>query len=123
LQFETSKQGGRRYLPYAFSEQGVAMLSGLLNSDIAIEMNIAIMRAFIALRQIVSDSPADKIRQLEMQFENLKKYIEEVFTDYNDINDDTRIQLELINQTLAEMQTEKNSFNKPRRRIGFNLNE
>jgi hypothetical protein len=123
LQFETSKRGGRRYLPYAFTEQGVAMLSGLLNSDIAIEMNIAIMRAFIALRQIVADSPNDKIRQLEMQFENLKNYIEEVFTDYNDINDDTRIQLELINQTLAEMQAEKNSFNKPRRRIGFNFNE
>jgi hypothetical protein len=40
LQIETSKRGGRRYLPYAFTEQGVAMLSGLLNSDIAIEMNI-----------------------------------------------------------------------------------
>src|ERR1035437_3604907 len=46
LQIETSKQGGRRYLPYAFTEQGVAMLSGLLNSEIAIEMNIAIMRTF-----------------------------------------------------------------------------
>jgi hypothetical protein len=44
-QIVTSNRGGRRYFPYAFREQGVAMLSGLLNSDVAIEMNIAIMRA------------------------------------------------------------------------------
>jgi len=119
LQFETSKRGGRRYLPYAFTEQGVAMLSGILNSDIAIEMNIAIMRAFIALRQFVIDPPVEKILQLEIQLDELKNYIEEVFTDYNDINEDTRVQLELINQTLAQMQTEGNNINKPRKRIGF----
>jgi hypothetical protein len=48
FQIETSKgRGGRRYLPYAFTEQGTAMLSGLLNTDKAISMNIAIMRAFV----------------------------------------------------------------------------
>ena len=119
LQFETSKRGGRRYLPYAFTEQGVAMISGILNSDIAIEMNIAIMRAFIAIRQFITHTPTEKIRKLEVQLDDLKSYIEDVFTDYNDINEDTRVQLELINQTLAEMQTEKNSINKPRRKIGF----
>src|SRR3989442_273951 len=51
LQIETSKRGGRRYLPYAFTEQGVAMLSGILNSDKAINVNIAIMRAFVFIRQ------------------------------------------------------------------------
>ena len=50
-QFATSSWGGQRYLPFAFTEQGVAMLSGLLNSDIAIEMNISIMRAFVMMRQ------------------------------------------------------------------------
>ncbi len=49
-QFATSKRGGRRYLPYAFTEQGVAMLSGVLNSKRAIQVNIAIMRAFVKLR-------------------------------------------------------------------------
>jgi hypothetical protein len=55
LQFATSKsgRGGRRYLPYAFTEQGVAMLSSVLNSEQAIEVNIAIMRAFVRLRQIL----------------------------------------------------------------------
>ena len=46
-------RGGRRYLPYAFTEQGVAMLSSVLNSDRAIQVNIAIMRAFVRLRQIL----------------------------------------------------------------------
>ena len=46
-----SEHGGRRYLPYAFTEQGLAMLSSVLNSEQAIEVNIAIMRAFVRLRQ------------------------------------------------------------------------
>src|SRR5689334_2642072 len=54
LQIETSKtRGGTRYLPYAFTEQGVAMLSGILNSEKAINMNIAIMRAFVEVRKVL----------------------------------------------------------------------
>ena len=57
-QFVTSKQthskGGRRYLPYAFTEQGVSMLSSVLNSIKAIEINISIMRIFVKIRQIAS---------------------------------------------------------------------
>ena len=120
LQFETSKKGGRRYLPYAFTEQGVAMLSGLLNSDIAIEMNIAIMRIFIALRQLIIQPPINKIADLQSEMKELKAYIEEVFTDYNDNNEDTRIQIELINQSLAELHTDKKQLDKPRPKIGFN---
>ncbi len=53
LLIETSKgRGGTRYLPYAFTEQGVAMLSGILRSEKAINMNIAIMRAFVEIRRI-----------------------------------------------------------------------
>jgi phage regulator Rha-like protein len=52
FQIETSNgRGGRRFLPYVFTEQGVAMLSGILNSDKAIRMNIAIMRAFVEVRK------------------------------------------------------------------------
>ncbi len=54
FQIETSNgRGGTRYMPYAFTEQGVAMLSGILNSDKAINMNIAIMRAFVAIRKVI----------------------------------------------------------------------
>jgi len=49
--FSTSSWGGPRYAPFAFTEQGIAMLSGLVNSEIAIEMNISIMRAFVVMRQ------------------------------------------------------------------------
>jgi hypothetical protein len=52
-QIDTSSWGGSRYLPYAFTEQGIAMLSGLLNSEIAIKVNIQIMRIFVQLRQYV----------------------------------------------------------------------
>jgi hypothetical protein len=57
-QIATSKtgRGGRRYLPYAFTEQGVAMLSSVLNSERAIEVNIAIMRTFVKLRQLLASN-------------------------------------------------------------------
>ena len=65
-QFATSNKvrGGRRYLPYAFTEQGVAMLSSVLNSHRAVEVNIAIMRAFVRLREILS-THKDLARKLE----------------------------------------------------------
>ena len=99
------------------------MLSGLLNSDIAIEMNIAIMRTFIALRQLILQSPNNKVADLQTEMKELKAYIEDVFTDYNDINEDTRIQIELINQSLAELHTDKRLISKPRKRIGFIVEE
>lgn len=83
-----------KYLPYAFTEQGIAMLSGVLNSDTAIEININIMRAFVAVRRFIANPPVDRVSELQNELRELKSYIEEVFTDYNDINEDTRMQLE-----------------------------
>jgi hypothetical protein len=107
-----------KYLPFAFTELGVAMLSSILNSDTAIEINRSIMRAFVAIRHLVLNAPVDNVTKLQSELKELKEYIEEVFTDYNDINEDTRMQLELINETLAELQTDK-KLNKPRTPIGF----
>lgn len=115
----TSKWGGTRKLPYAFTEQGLAMLSGVLNSDIAIQVNISIMRAFVAIRQKLVSSPANEIVELQHEMKELKEYIEEVFTDYNDINEDTRLQLELVNKTLAELEVKHKQLNKPRNPVGF----
>lgn len=114
----TSKWGGTRKLPYAFTEQGLAMLSGVLNSDIAIQVNINIMRAFVAIRQRLVPF-VDKISTFQYELKELKEYIEEVFSDYNDINEDTRIQLDLINKTLAELQVQKKLSDKPRNPVGF----
>jgi hypothetical protein len=122
-QIATSNRGGRRYLPYAFTEQGVAMLSGLLNSDVAMEMNIAIMRAFVATRHLLTNTPTEKMTELQQEVRELRLYMEEIFIDQNDINEDTRLQLELLNQSLAELQADTRLSNKPRRRIGFHTND
>lgn len=100
------KMGVRRN-PYVFTELGVAMLSSVLNSKTAIQINMGIMRAFVAARQLLLNPPTDPVRELQSEVKELKEYIEEVFADYNDINDDTRMQLELINQTLAELQAQR----------------
>ena len=114
-----SNWGGTRKLPYAFTEQGPAMLSGISNSDTAIQVNINIMRAFVAMRRLISNPPVDKNAELREEMKKLKDYMEEIFADQNDINEDTRIQLELINQTLAELQVRQKLSDKPRRPIGF----
>ena len=120
-QIASSKsRGGTRYMPYAFTEHGIAQLSSILNSEIAIETNIQIIRAFIAIRQLVLNPPEDKVSGLQKEIKELKEYIEDIFADQNDINDDTRIQLELINQTLAELQVKDRAF-KERKRIGYRL--
>jgi len=69
LQIATSNvgRGGRRYLPYAFTEQGVAMLSSVLNSERAVQVNIAIVRAFVRLRELLSTHKdvANKLEEIE----------------------------------------------------------
>ncbi|MCQ2336384.1 MAG: ORF6N domain-containing protein [Paludibacteraceae bacterium] len=116
-QIVTSKSDkqGLRYLPYAFTEQGVAMLSGILNSKTAIEVNIAIMRTFVAVRHVYTQS---RNYVTKAEFEDLKQDLEDIFADYNYINEDTRVQLELINQSLAKLQKEAPPSS-PRRRIGY----
>ena len=108
-----------KYLPFAFTEQGVAMLSTVLNSKTAIAMNINIMRAFVAVRHLVLNPTANESKELQKEVRELKQYVEDVFTDQNDINEDTRTQLELINQSLAELQTKKRIEDKPRNPIGY----
>lgn len=80
---------------------------------------MGIMRAFVAVRQLVSLPPAGQFIQLQHEVEQLKDYIEEIFADQNDINEDTRMQLELINQTLAELQAQRQPAERPRNPIGF----
>ena len=122
-QFATLKKGrgvNIKYPPFAFTELGVAMLSSVLNSKTAIEINRGIMRAFVAVRKMVLTPPTDRISLLQQDMKELKEYLEDVFADYNDINDDTRMQLELINQTLAQLQVKDQPLKK-RNRIGYRL--
>lgn len=68
---KTSGRGGRRYLPYAFTEQGVAMLSSVLNSKRAVQVNIAIMRAFVKLREMLATHKdlARKLNEMEKKYD------------------------------------------------------
>lgn len=83
FQFGTSKggRGGRRYLPYAFTEQGVAMLSSVLNSKRAVQVNISIMRVFVRLRQMVSTHKelAQKLEALERKIQSHDAEIKTIF--------------------------------------------
>jgi phage regulator Rha-like protein len=80
-QIGTSKSGGRRYPPYAFTEHGILMLSSVLNSKKAIQVNIQIMRTFVKLRQILSTNKelVHKLSQLERKTEKHDAEIQAIF--------------------------------------------
>lgn len=118
-----------KYAPFAFTEEGVAMLSGLLRSKIAIQVNINIMRAFVAVRQAVSALKASELRyeQLSHKVDQLNAYVEEILHDQNDVNEmqertnlEIAIQIEAINDALDQLRDTKA---KPRKRIGYKKDE
>jgi hypothetical protein len=106
FQIETSKgRGGTRYMPYAFTEQGVAMLSGVLHSDKAINMNISIMRAFVEIRRIIF-----KQNDLKEQLREIRERLSEHDVQLNHIYDAME---NLLDEKAAERKWEQ------RERIGF----
>jgi len=106
-------------LPYAFTEQGVAMLSGVLKSDIAIQVNINIMRAFIAMRNQISNVMNSKT--LEERIKALEEANEELLKDINDLSEDTRNALDDVFDAFAKLSNEINvsKANPNRKQIGY----
>jgi hypothetical protein len=103
-QIVTSSWGGSRYLPRAFTEQGVAMLSSVLKSDWAVQVNIAIMRAFVQMRKFLlsNEELAKKLKNLDEEMKNgLAK------------------QQQKINYILRAIDELMEEEEKPKRRIGF----
>ena len=93
------------------------MLSSVLRSDIAIDMSVKITRAFVAMRtMLISSSLPAKLNELEANINALREDVNEILAIQNDINEDTRAQIEAISTALAELQPKEP---KPRRRIGF----
>ncbi|MCK5357146.1 MAG: ORF6N domain-containing protein [Elusimicrobiales bacterium] len=86
FQFGTSSYGGRRYLPYVFTEQGVSMLSTVLNSKRAVQVNIAIMRVFVNIRNLVSTNKEilNKLNRLENKYE---KHDEQIYAIFEQIRE------------------------------------
>jgi hypothetical protein len=105
-QFVTSSWGGVRKMPYVFTEQGVAMLSGLLNSDIAIAVNIKIMRAFVQIRKLSVEH-----KDLQEQIQDLREYFLQYAKDNN-------AEIDRINEAINLLMDRT----KPRK-IGFEVNE
>ena len=101
-QFAASSWGGRRYLPYAFTEQGVAMLSSVLTSERAILVNVEIMRAFVQLRELLATH-----KDLARKLEELEKKYDEQFA--------------VVFEAIRELMTPPEP--RPKRRIGFGVEE
>ena len=106
FQNETSSHGGRRYMPFAFTEQGVAMLSSVLNSEKAINVNIFIIRTFVLIRQYGLD-----YKELERKIKGLEKKHNKNFKQLF-------AAMELLLQDKQEEKQQTEDF-KNRPRIGF----
>jgi hypothetical protein len=102
-QFATSKRGGRRKLPYMFSEHGVLMLSSILNSKQAIQVNIQVMRIFTRIRQTFVDNT-----EIRLEIEKIK----------NKLNNQDK-NMEIVFRYLDELLEKQEQPNQPRKRIGF----
>ena len=109
-----------KYLPFAFTREGIAMLSGLLRSQIAIQANINIMRAFFQMQEallIVSNTHL-QLEQIRSEVKQLRIEMNETLHDQNDINESTRAQLDAISTALSELQA-KEPRKRERNPIGF----
>lgn len=114
---------GLRRNPFAFTEQGVAMLSGLLNSDIAINANIAIMRAFVAMRNYITttDNITAELREMRAKLALLERNDEENMEAVNDLSEDMRRELDNIYNynAIAELSVKPVQANRKPNPIGF----
>ena len=110
-----------KYMPYAFTMLGTAMLSSVLRSETAIQTNRKIMRAFVAYRQMAELPIAATYLELRREIEKVRSEMDEILSDQNDINESTRAQLDAISTALAELQASRsqNATLNKRRPIGF----
>lgn len=121
-QFVTSSWGGIRKLPYAFTEQGLAMLSGVLSSDVAINVNISIMRTFVAIRNEIEYICNNKdLEDLKNRIKALEEGSEDTITAMNDLSEDTRKELDDIYLALSQLADKQKQISKQAKRnpIGF----
>ena len=120
-QIVTSSWGGTRKLPFAFTEQGLAMLSGLLNSDIAINVNITIMRTFVSIRKhlYMTQQFNSELESIKAKLELLERNDEDNLEAINDLSEDMRKEIDTIYQAIAALSVKVSSGNTPRPKIGF----
>ena len=105
-QFVTSNaKGGRRYMPFAFTEHGVIMLASLLRSDIAVQTSIQITRAFVAMRNYIMSTQhiESELAALKAKIELLERNDEENLEAINDLSEDVRKEIDSIYQAIAAL--------------------
>lgn len=120
-QIVTSSWGGVRKMPYAFTEQGVAMLSGLLNSDVAINANIAIMRAFVAMRNYImtTTTVTAELSEIRARLALLEQTGKENAEAVSDLSEDMRHEIDTIYDAIAALSVKIPKANTERQSIGF----
>lgn len=120
-QFAISNRGGDRSLPHAFTELGIAMLSSVLRSETAIQVNINIMRAFVAIRHAIGawQGVKLKVEQLEHKVDNLNARVDEILHEQNENNMEVAVQISALNDALDQLREKPST---PRKRIGFKQN-
>ena len=121
-QIVTSSNRPKTALPYAFTEQGVAMLSGILHSDVAIDANIAIMRAFVRVREYLSEasSLSTEIQALKARVDLLQLQQEDNLEAINDLSEDVRQDIDSLCIAIGELAAKiEEKKNQPRPQIGF----
>ena len=121
-----SSWGGTRTLPYAFTEQGVAMLSSVLHSPTAIQVSISIIDAFVALRAFVADNQLlrNEVKNIELQLKLLQSEQNQNLEAINDLSEDVRKEIADIDQAIAELSIKLNeNKSTPRPKIGFKIND
>ncbi len=120
-QIVTSSWGGIRKMPYAFTEQGLAMLSGLLNSDVAVNANIAIMRAFVAMRNYIATTSTitAELAEIRSKLTLLERNDEDNAEAVNDLSEDMRKELDNIYNAIAALSVKTPELTMPRKPIGY----
>lgn len=108
-------------MPYAFTEQGVAMLSGLLKSDAAIYANIAIMRAFVAMRDYLTTTRTltAELAEIRSMLELMRHTDEETMEAVNDLSEFTRDEIDNLYAAFAALSSKTPKLEKPRAPIGY----
>jgi len=108
-----------KYLPFAFTELGVAMLSSVLNSDIAIEINRGIMRAFVLLRQLAMATV--ELSTIKEQIKRLERADEDNLEAVNDLSEYTRKEIDNLYNAIGALSVKPPQISKPRNPIGFDI--
>ena len=124
-QIVTSSWGGRRTPPLAFTEEGIAMLSSVLHSDIAIAANISILRAFVKVREylLMASTVSAEVKELRAKVDLLAMQQEENLGAVNDLSEDVRKDIDNLYLAIGELSSRiEEKKREPQRKIGFQQN-